>query len=345
MQRATYYPRVPPSCILPGYWRASGRTRWLFNQGGTTQALESQERIRLRNVILAFRVFLEKTLFGVPLEQVNELQTDADLMTLNEQASESDFCRFLRVAADLDLHRLGNASDRFLSYGAYAFDNDHLFKPGTWTEELQALDTQGITEDLSHSWMTSHQEPRHPFQGSTIPATEFDDDDGRYSWCKAPRLNGAVYEVGALARQVIDGHPLIRELVAANGGNVRSRVIARLLELARIVPQMEAWADQLTPDDAYCLQAEMPDEAEGIGLAEAARGSLGHWLQIKRGKIINYQIIAPTTWNFSPRDAAGNPGALELALQGTAVNGDQHTSPAIQHIIRSFDPCMVCTVH
>ncbi|MCP4875273.1 MAG: nickel-dependent hydrogenase large subunit, partial [Gammaproteobacteria bacterium] len=82
-----------------------------------------------------------------------------------------------------------------------------------------------------------------------------------------------------------------------------------------------------------------------VGLVEAARGSLGHWLRIKNGKILNYQIIAPTTWNFSPRDAADQPGALELALQGTETGDEQQTSATIQHIIRSFDPCMVCTVH
>ena len=65
----------------------------------------------------------------------------------------------------------------------------------------------------------------------------------------------------------------------------------------------------------------------------------------KNGRILNYQIIAPTTWNFSPRDAEQQPGALELALQDTEVGDETGASATIQHIIRSFDPCMVCTVH
>ena len=80
-----------------------------------------------------------------------------------------------------------------------------------------------------------------------------------------------------------------------------------------------------------------------VGLVEAARGSLGHWLQVERGRIPNYQIIAPTTWNFSPRDAQGRPGALEQALVGAPADGA--SSAAVQHVVRSFDPCMVCTVH
>jgi hydrogenase large subunit len=89
----------------------------------------------------------------------------------------------------------------------------------------------------------------------------------------------------------------------------------------------------------------LPDEAQGVGLTEAARGALGHWLRVERGRIAHYQIVAPTSWNFSPRDAAGTPGALEAALVGAPVLPGETTPVAVQHIVRSFDPCMVCTVH
>jgi hydrogenase large subunit len=78
---------------------------------------------------------------------------------------------------------------------------------------------------------------------------------------------------------------------------------------------------------------------------EAARGSLGHWIGIEGGKLSHYQIIAPTTWNFSPRDQRGQAGAAEQALAGTRVGEGETTPIAVQHIVRSFDPCMVCTVH
>ena len=89
----------------------------------------------------------------------------------------------------------------------------------------------------------------------------------------------------------------------------------------------------------------MPDEAQGYGMIEAARGSLGHWLTISKGRILNYQIIAPTTWNFSPRDAQDVPGALEQALIDAPVREGEKDPISVQHIVRSFDPCMVCTVH
>ena len=91
------------------------------------------------------------------------------------------------------------------------------------------------------------------------------------------------------------------------------------------------------------IEAPLPEEGEARGLVEAARGSLGHWISVKRGRIERYQIVAPTTWNFSPRDAHGQPGPLEQALVGLPT-GD--AAPlTVHHVVRSFDPCMVCTVH
>ena len=80
-------------------------------------------------------------------------------------------------------------------------------------------------------------------------------------------------------------------------------------------------------------------------MVEAARGSLGHWVQIRCGRIRNHRIIAPTTWNFSPRDTDGKPGALEMALRGAPVREGESDPVSVQHIVRSFDPCMVCTVY
>jgi uptake hydrogenase large subunit len=229
-----------------------------------------------------------------------------------------------------------------MSYGAYAFADRRHFAGGVWDSELLVLDSSRITEDISHSWMGHQQEPKHPYDGITLPDA---DVERAYTWCKAPRLDGKVVEVGALARQQVDGHPLIRELVAESGGNVCNRVIARLLEIARVVLLMERWVKEIRPREAFCHQAPMPLEGQGFGLVEAARGSLGHWVRVKHGRILNYQIIAPTTWNFSPRDQHAQPGALELALSGARLRPGEEEPVSVQHIVRSFDPCMVCTVH
>ena len=323
--------------VLAGKWPHS----LAIQPGGTTRPIASQERVQLLTLIKAFRHFLQETLFGCTLEQFSAIGNEAELHSFVEQHPDCDFSRFIRISRDLNLSNLGQATDNFMSYGAYVDHEQQLFKTGTWQQQYHPLDDNDISEDISHSWLQAQSEPKHPYQGSTYPDP---DETSGYSWCKAPRLNGNVMEVGAIARQMVDGNPLILDLVNKSGANVQNRIISRLLELALVIPSMESWVKQLRPGEPFCTNAIFPDETQGAGLVEAARGSLGHWLKVKNGKILNYQIIAPTTWNFSPRDGSELPGALEQALQGTEV-GDDSNAVVIQHIIRSFDPCMVCTVH
>ena len=305
--------------------------------GGSARALEASEKIRLHALLRDFRRHVETTLFNDALESVAALDSVAALARWVAEKPRGDFGLFLEIADDLALDTLGRGIDRFMSYGNYPQEAGLLLPRGVWQGGLQALDEKAIVEDLSHAWMAG--ETRHPAHGVTQP------DDGKadgYTWCKAPRLAGLPVETGALARQVVAGHPLVRDLIGKGGGSVKARVVARLLEIALILPHMEQWVRQIVPGEPFCAQGEMPGEASGTGLVEAARGSLGHWLTVVDGRIANYQIISPTTWNFSPRDSAGTPGPLEQALVGVPAGEGQ---VAVQHVVRSFDPCMVCTVH
>ncbi|RKZ81462.1 MAG: HupV protein [Gammaproteobacteria bacterium] len=327
--------------ILAGKWPHT----LSIQPGGTTTTIGASDKVKLLAILMGFRQFLESQLFADSLENVSQLDSENGLKTWAEDHRQSDFAQFLRVADDLDLNKLGKIDAHFMSYGAYSFKDEFLFPQGIWagnSGKKTNLNTQLIREDLSHSWMLSQNEPAHPFQGMTLPDPE--QSEG-YSWCKAPRYDESVIEVGALARQTIARHPLILDLVENNQSNVTNRIVARLLELARVVPEMENWCRKIKPNEPFCHQVSMPDKAEGQGLVEAARGSLGHWMSIDKGKIVNYQIVAPTTWNFSPRDKDNVAGALEQALLNTDVEDDGNKAVAIQHIVRSFDPCMVCTVH
>lgn len=308
--------------------------------GGTARPLEQAECLQLTALLRAFRRFLERHVFDDSLESVGGLACLSDLAAWRQNRS-GDLSLFLEAAEDLGLDRIGRATDVFLSYGAYEEAHGHLFASGLWRgAQGHPLEPDAIVEDLSHAWLAGDTRP--PAQGQTLPLA---DKPEAYTWCKAPRYHGGVTETGALARQMVAGHPLIRELVKTHGGSVTARVLARLLELALVLPRMEAWARQLEPKAPWCHHADLPDDASGSGLVEAARGSLGHWLTVKHGRIANYQIIAPTTWNFSPRDEQGTPGALEQALAGLPAPESEEPPLLVQHVVRSFDPCMVCTVH
>lgn len=326
--------------LLAGKWPHT----LAIQPGGTTRAVVAHERAHLSAILAGFRRYLETRTFGDCLEAIAAIDSMGELRAwmAARPPHASDLAMFLQVADHLCLERLGRATDRFMSYGAYRQDGRHLFAAGIWDGGVEKLAVEAITEDISHAWMTGIAEPVHPRDGVTMPDAE---QPRAYTWCKAPRLGGKVVEVGALARQMVDGHPLIQDLVAESGGNVRNRVIARLLELARVLIAMEHWVSAIRPGAPFCHSGKMPGEAEGVGLVEAARGSLGHWLRIRDGRILTYQIVAPTTWNFSPRDRNGVPGALEQALVGAPVRPGERSPIAVQHIVRSFDPCMVCTVH
>ena len=89
---------------------------------------------------------------------------------------------------------------------------------------------------------------------------------------------------------------------------------------------------------------DLADGCEGVGLVEAPRGALAHWIKIKNGKIDNYQLVVPTTWNGSPRDAKQQRSSFEASLIGTPVaNLEQPVE--ILRTIHSFDPCLACAVH
>ncbi len=340
-----------PNQVLParaGFMRMMGLLagKWphtlAVQPGGSTRPLQSSEIFRLHRILRDFREFLETVTFGAGLEEIAALASRAELDAWRAKDGGGDLRAFLAIAADLDLWRLGRGTDRFMSYGCYPEEGGRLFPAGLWDGTATRLDIDSIREDIAHAWYAAAGLPQHPAEGSTLPVVE---KEGAYSWCKAPRLAGQVVETGALARQLIAGHPLARDMVERDGGSVGARVVVRLLELALVLPAMERWLAELAPGEPWCIPAHLADETSGVGLIEAARGSLGHWLTVRRGRIHNYQIIAPTTWNFSPRDASDQPGALEQALAGLVAEATGPVPAAIHHVVRSFDPCMVCTVH
>jgi hydrogenase large subunit len=240
---------------------------------------------------------------------------------------------------------------------------------------VQPVDQTKITESVAHSWYQDADEaqPRHPWQGDTQPRYsgpkppfEYIDTD-RYSWLKAPRYDGQPMEVGPLARVLVAyaaGQPDVRQAVDGLLGTLRvpasalfstlGRVAARAIETKLIVNRLPTWqadlesnldtGDLAIADLSRWDPASWPAEAQGVGLEEAPRGALGHWVVIRDQKIANYQLVVPSTWNGSPRDAAGHRGPWEEALLGTPV-ADPERPVEILRTIHSFDPCLACAVH
>ena len=116
------------------------------------------------------------------------------------------------------------------------------------------------------------------------------------------------------------------------------------LEAKLVADAMANWVLELKPGEPVCAHYQVPDESEGMGLTEAPRGAVGHWIKIKDKKIERYQLVVPTTWNASPRDEKGQPGPMEQALQNSTVK-DVNNPFELVRVVRSFDPCLACAIH
>ena len=263
-----------------------------------------------------------------------------------------------------DYFEIGKGCGNFLAYGEFDLDGknpdytkrDRLFKQGSTTTDLkhQPLDLDQITEFVKYSWYEDGTSGRHPFDGETKPQPN---KKGGYSWIKAPRYKSGPHEVGPLSRVAVAyaaGDPAIKEMVDSVLGHFKApptvlfsvlgRHAARALCTLHIAKNLEDWVLSLNPGEPAYVEYTIPDEGTGVGIVDAARGALGHWIVIKDKKIGKYQCVVPTTWNASPMDDKGEHGPIEQALLGTKVK-DEANPFEIVRIVRSFDPCIACAVH
>jgi hydrogenase large subunit len=233
--------------------------------------------------------------------------------------------------------QIGRGCGNLLAYGVFDLDgsdNNRLLARGRYTDAvLQNVNVADITEDVLHSWYISPS-GLNPASGQTEPDAA---KPGAYSWIKAPRYSGQVHEVGPLARMWVNGD-------YRSGISVIDRLAARAWETKKVADAMVGWLNELIVGGSTFSYKQTPSTATGIGLTEAPRGALGHWVDIVNKRISRYQVITPTAWNCSPMDDAGQHGPVEQALIGTPV-ADLRQPIEVLRVIHSFDPCLACSVH
>lgn len=239
-----------------------------------------------------------------------------------------------------DYYNIGRGYGNLLAFGVFDLEGTNagkLLKRGRVVNGATTVQTvlpATILEQAKYSWYNDSSAGLNPSQGVTQPNP---DKAGAYSWLKAPRYEGAAYETGALARMWVNGD-------YRRGISVMDRHQARAREASKIAHAMRTWLGQLNlTAPAFTVKA-VPAATSGIGLGEAPRGALGHWLKVNNGTIASYQILTPTCWNCSPRDNDGKSGPLEKALEGVPVK-DANQPIEVLRVIQSFDPCLSCAVH
>ena len=242
---------------------------------------------------------------------------------------------------------------------------------------VNGRDEGEIKEYIEHSWYSyssGEASGLHPFDGETEfnytgPKPPYGqlNVEAKYSWLKTPRWKDHAMEAGPLARLLVSytkGNTEVKDVVNEALGRLGvpvtalfstlGRTAARGLETRLVVHWMKGFYDELM---AQIKTGELstftrdrwepstwPATAQGVGLSEAPRGALAHWIKIKDGKIDNYQLVVPSTWNASPRDPKGQRSAYEESLIGTRLANPEQPLEILR-TIHSFDPCIACAVH
>lgn len=254
---------------------------------------------------------------------------------------------------------IGASKGDFMSFGLLPFgpqpDSKRLFSPGILAGgTISPVDFSRITEDVKYARYSSPSGLSVP-EGELVPDV---DKASAYSWVKAPRYNGRMVEVGAAARVLVEYHQgnnqQVKKLVDHFAGiagitpdklnSVLGRHLSRAICGAVIADFLLEECERIEPGKPGGAEIVVSAEGEGYGATEASRGALLHYIRLKDHKVEKYECVVPTTWNCSPRDDKGNPGALESALIGTRVENPEEQIESVR-IVHSFDPCLACAVH
>ncbi len=262
----------------------------------------------------------------------------------------------------------GKGCGRYGAWGVFSdpsFEMSKRYLPSGILDEnlnLTEVDEDKISEYVGHSWYEGNSD-LNPREGETKPLfTDYDVND-RYTWVKAPTYDGKAMECDSLSRILVAykrGVPFIvehvddfLEKVGAPGKisiaqSTLGRTGLRQIETLYVAKLMKDWTQELieavkSGDSEYFRTPERTT-GEGTGFWEAPRGALYHTEKVKDGKITDYQIIIPSTWNLAPINGNGEHGPLEQALIGVPVTDMEKPINALR-TVHSFDPCTACSVH
>lgn len=247
-----------------------------------------------------------------------------------------------------DLLKTGGGYQNCVAWGVFPMDDagNTLLKRGVFTDGKDAeVDTDLIKEYVKYSYFDDSTTGLNPGQGKTVPDPHKKD---AYSFIKAPRYNNKPHQAGPLARMWVTNPELsktgqeklgvkkMRDIGDA-AFSILGRHVARAEETAMVADAVERWLYEAKPGKETFVPSPVPDSSEGLGLTEAPRGALLHYIDIKDKKIANYQVTSATIWNANPMDDMGQRGPMEQALIGVPVP-DPENPVNVGRLIRSFDP-------
>jgi len=331
--------------------------------GGIVSVVDKRIIVDAIEKVSSFRKWYEERILGSSIEEfleISSIEEFEDWFNKDKAHKTSGVGLFTLIGRSYGLHKISRIKPNFITFGN--FPDPYLWQPEFTDEKLSNrkramgfyyadedsiayLDEKYIQEYITNSYYVGYEGGRHPSYGETIPS--FLTGSDKYSYIKAPRYNNMPAETGPLAEFIIARNPLITNFFKVEGANPWLRQFARLQRPAHTLLLLQATLEEVLKNikEPFYIHFE-GEKKDGIGkgLLNAARGSLGHWMTVKDGKIERYQIITPTAWNASPMDENQKHGPMEEALIGVHIS-DIKNPLEVGYIIRSYDPCLVCAVH
>ena len=323
--------------LLAGQWPHAD----FIIPGGVTVKMQLAELAQAYAFLNDFRKeWLEPIWLGGSLERYLEIKTWEELIAWtkeNEAQGNSDLSLYINAALACGFDQLGSGNNHFLSYGA--FPNHRYSDQSNGTQE-----------------QATQQSAASSFDGKAFAS--FDPEIIRQllqtSGIKEVHYQKQSVEVGPLARLLMLGQPeqqkgiiqdpLFLDIYKKKGANVLTRNLARMHEVCRLFYQVQLWLSELKLSETFAYPTMVETDATGLGLTEAPRGALAHYIEIENKKIKNYQILAPTVLNVSSGFETAQKSPLAAALEGTRI-ADLSNPIEVGLIARSFDACLLCDIN
>jgi Ni,Fe-hydrogenase I large subunit len=202
-----------------------------------------------------------------------------------------------------------------------------------WAQQCDSVAAKSISTIYEQGWASEGSTDCEP-----LPLLDESNLLKRFSASNAeqfiaqPQWQEHCCETTTLTRQY--NQPLIQALIKEFQHTLITRWVARLVELANIPQQLRNMLQQLTDVDS-AVPTKNKMGVHGLAQIEAARGRLIHHINVEQGVISNYQILAPTEWNFHPQ------GLVAKNLSSLADKPEHKNLEKLAHLmINAIDPCV-----
>lgn len=195
----------------------------------------------------------------------------------------------------------------------------------TWAEQTDTIAAQSIANIYNNNWQNQGQCEIKSLP-KLAPQELLQELNGHNAkdFIAYPTWNNQPHETTPLTRQL--DKPLVQDVLAQYNAGLLARWVARLLEIADVPSQMRLLLTE---------PAEGPEQNTiPIAQVEAARGRLIHRAEVADNTIQNYQIVAPTEWNFHPR------GLIVASLKNINIDNTDEYIKVANLMINSIDPCV-----